>query len=175
MRIVLMAAVGAAVLATAGPVSAAVAAPASGSHHCYASELAAGFHGEQAGLGNRGFLLTLTNVSGISCYLDGYPRLELLDAAGWRLHTRTRPGPTYFDRDPGRHPIELSPGETASADISFGVAGDRSDSVLASYVEVTPPGARHHHLVLRIPGGAALVFGGQLDVTALARHTPYSG
>ena len=60
------------------------------------------FHGGQAGLGNRGFLVPLTDVSGASCRLDGYPGLEL-----------------------------------------------------------------------RIPSGAALVFRGELDVTALARHTPY--
>jgi hypothetical protein len=118
--------------------------------------------------------VTLTNVSGDSCLVDGYPRLELRDAAGRPLYTRTRRGPTYFDRDPGRHLIVLSPGETASADIGFGVAGDPSNSVLATYLEGTPPGA-HHHFVLRIPGGATLVFEGQLDVTALARHTPYSG
>ncbi len=66
----------------------------------------------------------------------------------------------------------LSPGETASADISFGTAGSRADSVLAAYLEVSPPGARRH-LVLRIPGGAALVYRGRVDVTAMARHTPY--
>jgi len=175
MRIVCAVAVllGLGVLAAGGTAS---AAPADGyvPRHCYASELAAGFHGEQAGLGNRGFLLTLTNIGGVSCHLDGYPRLRLLDAAGWRLRTHERRGPTYFDADPGKHMIVLSPGETASTDISFGVAGDRSDSVLASYIQITPPGTRHH-LVLPIPDGAALVYAGRLDVTALARHTPYSG
>ena len=33
----------------------------------------------------------------------------------------------------------LSPGETASADISFGVAGQRSDSVLATYAHLVRP------------------------------------
>ena len=44
--------------------------------------------------------------------------------------------------------------------------------LLAAYLEVSPPGARRH-FVLRIPGGAALVYRGRVDVTALARHTPY--
>ena len=165
---------GAAVAATGRPAVAASAASGYGPHRCYVSDLVAGFHGGQAGLGNRGFLVTLTNVSGDSCWVDGYPRLELRDAAWRPLHTRTRRGPTYFDSDPGRHLIVLSPGETASADIGFGVAGDPSNSVLATYLEVTPPGG-HRHLWLRIPYGPALVYRGELDVTALARHTPYSG
>jgi hypothetical protein len=44
--------------------------------------------------------------------------------------------------------------------------------VLASYLEITPPGG-HRSFVLRIPYGAALVYRGRVDVTALARHTPY--
>ncbi len=155
--------------ATAGPASAAAGYVP---HRCYVSELAAGFHGSQAGLGNRGFLVTLTNVSGASCRLDGYPGLELRDASWRPLLTRTRRGPTYFSPDPGRKPIVLSPGETASADISFGDGGTRANSVLAAYLEVTPPRG-HRHFALRIPHGAALVYRGRLDVTALARHTPY--
>ena len=66
----------------------------------------------------------------------------------------------------------LSPGETASADVSFGVARQRTDPVLATYLEVSPPGA-HRGIVLRLPGGSALVYRGRVDVTALARHTRY--
>jgi hypothetical protein len=136
------------------------------------SDLAAGLHGSQAGLGNRGFFLTLTNISGASCRLAGYPRLGPRDGAGRALRTTTRPGPTYFDPDPGRRLIVLSPGETVSADVAFGVAGSPGNSVLASYLEITPPGG-HRSFVLRIPYGAALVYRGRVDVTALARHTPY--
>jgi hypothetical protein len=49
------------------------------------------------------------------------------------------------------------PGETVSADIAFGVAGQPSNSVLATYLDITPPGS-HRHFVLRIPYGAALVY-----------------
>jgi len=64
-------------------VAATVAAPGAGyvPHRCYVSDLAGRFHGAQAGLGNRGFLLTLTNVSGASCRLDGYPGLGLRGAS----------------------------------------------------------------------------------------------
>jgi hypothetical protein len=172
LRIAFAAVAGAVALATAGPVTAAAAATAYVPHRCYVGELAAGFHGSQAGLGNRGFLLTLTDVSGTSCRLDGYPGLELRDAAGRPLVTRTRRGPTYFGPDPGAKLIVLSPGETVSADVAFGVAGSPGNSVLATYLQVTPPGG-HRAFVLRIPYGAALVYRGRVDVTALARHTPY--
>jgi hypothetical protein len=160
----------AAALATAGPVTAVAAAYVP--HRCYVSDLAAGLHGSQAGLGNRGFIVTLTDVGGVSCRLAGYPGLGLRGASGRTLRATTRPGPTYFDPDPGRRLIVLSPGETVSADIAFGVMGSPGNSVLASYLEVTPPGG-HRPLVLRIPYGPALIYRGRVDVTALARHTPY--
>jgi hypothetical protein len=56
--------------------------------------------------------------------------------------------------------------------VAFGVAGQPSNSVLATYLQVTPPGS-HRSFVLRIPYGAALVYRGRVPVTALARHTPY--
>ena len=139
------AAVCAAGLTAAGPVAAAAAAvtstaAADGPHRCYVSDLAAGLGGSQAGLGNRGIILTLTDISDASCRLAGYPRLGLRDAAGRVLRSTTRRGPTYFDPDPGRRLIVLSPGETVSADVAFGVAGSPGNSVLASYLEITPPG-----------------------------------
>lgn len=88
------------------------------------------------------------------------------------LPTRERRGPTYFSPDPGPRLIVLSPGETASADVSFGTAGQRADSVLAACLEVSPPGA-HRGIVLRLPGRPTLVYRGRVDVTALARHTRY--
>jgi hypothetical protein len=70
MRIVLAPAC-VAMLATAGiaagPASAMVRAGGYVPHRCYVSELAVGFHRGQAGLGNRGFLVTLTDVSRASC------------------------------------------------------------------------------------------------------------
>jgi hypothetical protein len=67
------------------------------------------------------------------------PGLQLLDARKHPLPTRTLWGPTWFDRDQVKRLIVLSPGETASADISFGVVGTPSNSVLTYYMAVTPP------------------------------------
>ena len=76
-------------------------------------------------------------------------------APGARAAGRVGPGAAHqgaagtdlLQPDPGPRLIVLSPGETASADVSFGVAGQRTNS--------------------------ALVYRDRVDVTALARHTRY--
>jgi hypothetical protein len=140
---------------------------------CVTEQLSAGLHGSQAGLGNRGFILTLTNTGNSSCALYGYPGLGLENASHRVLPSHTRWGSTYFDTDPGRSLIVLSPGETASADVAyFSGTGGPTDSV-ATYLEVTPPNA-YLHLTVRIPGAPVRIDRGRLSVTAMARHTPYN-
>ena len=87
--------------APAPPAPAMVRAGGYGPHRCYVSELAVGFHGGQAGLGNRGFLVTLTDVNGASCRLDGYPGLELRDASWRPLFTRDAAGADLLQPGPG--------------------------------------------------------------------------
>ncbi len=139
---------------------------------CNVEQLSASFHGYQMEMGSRGFLLTLTNVGNRSCTLYGYPGLQLENAKHQPLPTRTVWGMSYFDRNQVKAPIVLSPGETASADISFGVYGTPANSVLATYLEVTPPNC-WFHFTLKIPYGPALVYLHQVQVTPMARHTPY--
>jgi len=140
---------------------------------CYTQNLAAGLHGFQAGLGNRGFIVTLTNTGSTSCSLSGYPGLGLQDARHRALPSHTSRGGTYFDPDPGRSLIVLSPGETVSADLAYAAAdGLAAHTVTATYLEVTPPGASLHRTV-RIPGAPVFIEDGNLHVTAVARHTPY--
>lgn len=135
-------------------------------------DLSAGFHGYQMEMGKHGFIVTLTNISNHSVSLYGYPGLQLLDARKHPLPTKTLWGPTWFDRNQVKKLIVLSPGETASADISFGVVGTPSNSVLASYMAVTPPNC-YSHFTLKIPYGPALVWLHQVSVTPMAYHTPY--
>lgn len=139
---------------------------------CEMRNLVAGLHGAQMGLGNRGFILTLTNTSSGSCSLDGYPGLGLENAAHKQLTERTLHTSTYFDRDPGRSAIMLSPGENASADVSFSSGEGPASSAAATYLEIRPPDARLHFTV-KIPDAPVHIFSGTLHVTALARHTPY--
>ena len=148
-------------------------APAVSVSRCNTRNLSAGLHGFQALVGNRGFILTLTNTGGGACSLDGYPGLGLQDASHHVRPSHTHWGGTYFDQDPGRHLIVLSPGETASADFAyFSGTGGSTDSV-ATYLEVTPPND-FTYLVVRIPGAPVRIDRGNLYVTAMARHTPYN-
>ena len=135
-------------------------------------DLSAGFHGYQMEMGTRGFIVTLTNISNHSVSLYGYPGLLLLNAQKQPLPTRTLWGMSYFDRHQVKSLIVLSPGETASAGISFGVYGTLSNSVRAYYLEVTPPNC-YRHFTLKIPYGPALVYLHQVSVTPMAYHTPY--
>ncbi len=182
-RTMLMAATAAALLATAGcgteAVSQGAAATPAGTTaatstvpRCYTQNLAAGLHGSQAGLANRGFILTLTNTGSTSCSLNGYPGLGLENARHMALPSHTLRGSTYFDPDPGRRLIVLSPGETVSADVAFAADGTAAESVTATYLVVTPPNA-YLHLTVRIPGAPTVIYRGNLYVTAVARHTPY--
>ena len=183
-RTMLIAVTSAALLATAGGVAAAAsqgatAAPArttaaiSTVPRCYTQNLAAGLHGFQAGLGNRGFILTLANTGSTSCSLSGYPGLGLEDARHQALPSHTFRGSTYFDPNPGRSLIVLSPGETVSADLAYAAAdGLAARTVTATYLEVTPPNA-YLQLTVRIPGAPVFIDHGNLHVTSVARHTPY--
>lgn len=163
----------AATTGTAAPAAATTAAtPVGTAPWCTFGQLSASFHGYQMEMGTRGFLLTLTNISNRSCTLYGYPGLGLENAAHKPLPTRTIWGMSYFDRNQVKAPVTLSPGETASADISFGVYGDPAHSVLATYMEVTPPNC-WSHFTLKIPNGPVRVYLHQVNVTPMARHTPY--
>jgi hypothetical protein len=140
---------------------------------CTGREMSAGLHGSQALVGNRGFILTLTNTSNKSCSVDGYAGLKLKNAAHHLVHSSTRRGDTYFATDPGPHLIVLSPGETASADFAyFSGTGGSTDSV-ATYLLVAPPGTSRY-LAVKIPGAPVRINLGKLFLTAMARHTPYN-
>jgi hypothetical protein len=158
--------------ASAGTARAGAHSAASVTPQCRPSHLSAGLHGSQVGLGNRGFILTLTNTGGSSCTVDGYPGLGLEDGTHHVLPSHTHWGSTYFDTDPGPAAIVLSPGETASADLAYGAGnGTPSDSV-ATYLQVTPPNATSY-LTVPIPSAPVRINDGNLFVTAMARHTNY--
>jgi hypothetical protein len=112
------------------------------------------------------------NISNHPVSLYGYPSLQLLNASKQQLPTKTLWGMSYFDRNQAKRLVVLSPGETASADISFGVYSTPSNSVLAYYLEVRPPNC-YSHFTVKIPHGPALVYLDQVSVTPMAYHTPY--
>jgi len=184
LRMALAAFASAATLAGVGGITAATASGASttAAHtsaqstytppRCHSGDLSAGIHGYQIEMGTRGFLVTFTDISNHSCTLYGYPGARLLNAKKQPLPTTTLWGKSYFDRNQVKSVITLSPGETASADIAYGVYGSPANSVLASYLEVTPPNC-YTHFILKMPYGPVPVYLHQVQVTPVAWHTPY--
>jgi uncharacterized protein DUF4232/short subunit dehydrogenase len=128
--------------------------------------------GSYDGNGQGGFILTLTNTSGSTCYLYGYPGLGLEDANHHVLPSHTHWGSTYFAKDPGRQKVVLSPGENASASVAFVYTG--THKAHATYLEVTPPNA-YDHASIKIPNNVGQISTDDLYVTAMARHTPWKG
>jgi hypothetical protein len=142
---------------------------------CAAQDLSASLHGLQIRSGYHvGFILTLTNNGQRSCSLYGYPGLGLQD---WNHHTvpsHTFWSSTWFDRDPGRQLIVLSPGETASASLAWTSGALRGGAVDAAYLVVTPPNDYGHLMVGPFSHATEIpIYHGDLHVTAMARHTPH--
>jgi Protein of unknown function (DUF4232) len=162
---------GAALAATSTP-AATAARPAP---RCEPQDLSASLYGQQSAPRDRGgVILTLTNTGQRSCFLDGYPGLGLQDRNHRAVASHTFWGPTWFDPDPGRQLIVLSPGETASADLAWTSGALLGHAVFAAYLVVTPPDDFGHLVIpLSRPAAAIPVYRGDLHVTALARHTPH--
>ena len=166
-------------LASPAPVASASAtarsAAATAVPRCLENELTAGLYGYEGSTQGRnrqgGFILTLTNDSQQSCAVYGYPGLGLQNASHHVLRSKTHWGSTLFARDPGPHTIVLSPGETASASVTFAYVG-ASHALHAAYLEITPPNG-YDHAVVPIPDGLGNISDGNLYVTAMARHTAY--
>ena len=81
----------------------------------------------QAAAGNEGVPIVMTNVGGLACSLNGYPRLTLRT-------TGTPLRPISIAHSPGSqiwrseqpHQMELSPGATASFGVGFGDASNQN-------------------------------------------------
>lgn len=155
--------------------STSAAAAVSSVPRCDPQDLSASLHGFEIARGyHGGFVLTLTDTGQRSCSLSGYPGLGLQD---WNHHTvpsHTFWGSTWFDRDPGRQPIVLSPGETASASFAFTSGALLGGAVDAAYLVVTPPNDFGHLVIGPFSHSVEIpIFHGDLYVTAIARHTPH--
>ncbi|MGV9562772.1 DUF4232 domain-containing protein [Streptomyces sp. NPDC003480] len=125
---------------------------------CHTSELRASVGANNPGAGQENFPLVLTNRSGRTCTIDGYPGAAFVDASGKQLG----PDPKRRSGSPAR--ITLAPGRSAWAGLSFsnpGVSGAKSATPAA--VLVTPPDERDSLKVVW-SGGAVPVSGNSSTV-----------
>ncbi|MER6691006.1 DUF4232 domain-containing protein [Streptomyces minutiscleroticus] len=116
---------------------------------CHTGELKASVGGNDPGAGQKNFPLVLTNTSGRTCTVDGYPGLAFVDGAGRQVSV----DPERADGS-GEGAVKLAPGESAWAPLSF-TNPDTSgaERVTPASVLITPPDERDH-LTVKWEGGA---------------------
>ncbi|MGW5251606.1 DUF4232 domain-containing protein [Streptomyces sp. NPDC004012] len=107
------------------------------SSRCHTSELRASVGANNPGAGQENFPLVLTNSSGRTCTIDGYPGAAFVDASGKQLG----PDPKRNAGSPAK--ITLAPGRSAWAGLTFsnpGVSGAKTAKPAA--ILITPPDER---------------------------------
>jgi len=150
-----------------GTESSAGAAGGSSGGRCHTSELRASLGSDNPGAGQEHYPMVLTNTSGRTCTVAGYPGAAFTDAAGRQLG----PDPA---RTAGRAtPLILAPGQSAWSGLSFTnpeVSG--ATSAKPTWLLVTPPNERDS-LRIAWTGGAVPVSGtaSQASLTVLAPGT----
>lgn len=127
---------------------------------CNASELRGHVGENDPGAGQENFPLIVTNFSGRTCTIDGYPGAAFVDATGKQLG----PDPKRGSGSPAK--ITLAPGKSAWAGLSFGnpeVSGARKATPTG--ILITPPDEKDS-LKVDWTGGA-------VPVSAPANLTPF--
>ncbi|PZH08099.1 hypothetical protein C1I97_16750 [Streptomyces sp. NTH33] len=128
------------------------------STRCHTSELKASVGRNDPGAGQENFPVVLTNTSGRTCTVRGYPGAAFVDAAGRQLG----PEPKRSAGTPTT--VTLRPGSSAWAGLTFsnpGVSGARTATPAA--LIVTPPDERDH-LTVRWTAGQVPVGGNASSV-----------
>ncbi|MFB8181281.1 DUF4232 domain-containing protein [Streptomyces sp. NPDC055966] len=157
--------------ATTGPGAAASSAPqatttkgggtapsGASADRCHTSQLRASVGGNDPGAGQENFPVVLTNTSGRTCTLHGFPGAAFVSASGGRL------GPDPRRESGSPVTVTLRPGQSAWAGLSFsnpGISGARTATPAA--LLVTPPDERDS-LKVTWTGGAVPVGGNSSSV-----------
>ncbi len=90
-----------------------------GTMRCLSSQVTPGVVGYQAGVGNVGVAISLTNRSSSACSLYGYPGVGLVSSNDAILPVATNRGQGYTFSDPGPTDQVLSPGGAAYFDVGY--------------------------------------------------------
>lgn len=134
------------------------ATTAAASTRCHTSQLRASVGRNDPGAGQENFPVVLTNKSGRTCTVHGYPGTAFVNASG----TQLGPDPQRESGSPAT--ITLRPGQSAWAGLTFsnpGVSGAKTATPAA--LLVTPPDERDT-LKVAWTGGAVPVSGNSSTV-----------
>jgi hypothetical protein len=114
-----------------------------GSGRCATGQLQFAPGGSSHATGNEQLSITMFNRSGSSCFLGGYPGVEMLDAQGRHLGDARRDTNSFFGTYPGPHRVDLAPGAGTSFDLTYAGIDPCADGVPALHpaaLRITPPG-----------------------------------
>jgi hypothetical protein len=131
---------------------------------CHTSGLSASVGTGEAGAGQRSFSVALTNQSGRTCTLRGFPGAAFTDSEGEQLG----PDPERVGKAPADE-LTLAPGQSAWAALSFpnpkltGAVTTAPESLL-----ITPPDERRPLSVRWENGEVPVSADAEISVTALA-------
>ncbi|QHC32826.1 MULTISPECIES: DUF4232 domain-containing protein [unclassified Streptomyces] len=126
---------------------------AAASSRCHTSELRASVGRNDPGAGQENFPVVLTNTSGRTCTVRGFPGAAFVNASGGQL------GPNPGRESGSSTTITLKPGQSAWAGLTFsnpGVSGAKTAKPAA--LLITPPNERDH-LKVTWTGGEVPVSG----------------
>lgn len=111
---------------------------------CLASQLTWKAGQEGGAMGHIGVTQAgFVNSSATTCFLNGYPKFQMLDASGKAIPTFTLHGPSVSVPQITQTKVILAPGKEAFVDLGFanGTGYGNSQCPTSSFVEVTPPAA----------------------------------
>ena len=124
-------------------VASATSAGSSQEARCATSQLRFSLGKSAAATSNQVRTINVANASGPTCYLGGYPGVELLDGAGNHLQDAQRSTDSFFGSYAASHRVDLQPGAATTFDLTFvsndpctgGAAGQHGAAL-----KITPPG-----------------------------------
>lgn len=124
-------------------------AAGTGLSHCQPADLAGAVLGSQGAAGTIELTISLRNATAAACALEGYPGMQLIDAAGTQLPTHVVPGGTLsFDNFP-KAPVTIGPGQSAYFNVGYSdvPAGGETTCPTSASLWVTPPDDVEHLVV----------------------------
>jgi hypothetical protein len=143
---------------------------------CSASALALGLGRAGIAAGNIYQSVSLTNTSGATCWLYGFPGLLMLDAADRPMptHVVRIDGPTFPGISPTPQRVMLAPGASAPFFMHTGnvPSGGESTCPQSKTLLVTPPDETHQ---LRVADQMAPCQGGTIDVSPVLAPGTHGG
>ena len=121
---------------TSGPVPAA----------CATGQLAATVAGSSGAAGTIETTVALRNTSATNCVLAGYPMLQMVDATGAALATKTVDKGSYSFTSQPSSPVTIPPGQSGSFNIGYSdvPTGTETTCPTSAALQITPPGVTGH-------------------------------